>query len=266
MSPVRGLVDPISSYAPLELDPDRKFSCTHGSFTARPSCRLSSTLLGCRVADCVRAAQGAHGQHHPEIAAACRPLLLNACMCAAGSLTASGQPKARMGNITLKMLLDEGLVLPGENNLVSEYKGVTQLASLRPDGRIACIVRSPSSLAALRIGLQVVTGTGILRVVSGGTARSSLRISNPDSCTACIVRSLPSPAALCPGIQQELRTGAHVSPRVIGPDGRIACIVRSPHPARPAALGPGGRCSHKTRRLHRLHRALTLEPCCSQFG
>ena len=45
-----------------------------------------------------------------------------------------------MGNITLKMLLDEGLVLPGENNLVSEYKGVTQLASLRSDGRISCMV------------------------------------------------------------------------------------------------------------------------------
>ena len=58
----------------------------------------------------------------------------------AGSLSASGQPKPRMGNITLKMLLDEGLVLSGDNNLVSEYKGVTQLASLRPDGRIACLV------------------------------------------------------------------------------------------------------------------------------
>ena len=58
----------------------------------------------------------------------------------AGSLSGSGHPKPRMGNITLKMLLDEGLVLSGDNNLVSEYKGVTQLASLRPDGRIACMV------------------------------------------------------------------------------------------------------------------------------
>ena len=33
-------------------------------------------------------------------------------------------------------------MLAGENNLVSEYKGVTMLASLRADGRISCTVLS----------------------------------------------------------------------------------------------------------------------------
>ena len=57
----------------------------------------------------------------------------------------AGKPK--VGNISLKMLVEEGLVSPGENNLVSEYKGVTMLASLRADGRIACVVRPAAVLS-----------------------------------------------------------------------------------------------------------------------
>ena len=54
----------------------------------------------------------------------------------------AGQLRPKPGSISLKMLVEEGLVLAGENNLVSEYKGVTMLASLRADGRITCVVRA----------------------------------------------------------------------------------------------------------------------------
>ncbi len=45
------------------------------------------------------------------------------------------------GGITLKLLIDERIVLPGANVLSVEYKGATNVATLTADGRIECVVR-----------------------------------------------------------------------------------------------------------------------------
>jgi len=53
------------------------------------------------------------------------------------------RPKPRTGRgglITLKILMEEGLVEPGEDVLSVEYRGVTYLATLEPSGRIAFMV------------------------------------------------------------------------------------------------------------------------------
>jgi hypothetical protein len=42
----------------------------------------------------------------------------------------------RGGGITLRTLVEEGILAPGENVLTMEYKGTQQAASLAPDGRI----------------------------------------------------------------------------------------------------------------------------------
>lgn len=46
----------------------------------------------------------------------------------------------RGGLITLKLLIEEGLVEPGEDVLSVEYRGVTYLATLETTGRIVCTV------------------------------------------------------------------------------------------------------------------------------
>ncbi|KAK9843826.1 hypothetical protein WJX81_007876 [Elliptochloris bilobata] len=48
------------------------------------------------------------------------------------------------GGITLRLLIDEKIVAPGENVLSVEYKGATNLATLTPDGRIECVVNGQS--------------------------------------------------------------------------------------------------------------------------
>ena len=58
------------------------------------------------------------------------------------SLPSRGAGKSRAGGgITLKLLIDEKIVFPGENVLSVEYKGATNLATLTSDGRIECVVR-----------------------------------------------------------------------------------------------------------------------------
>ena len=42
----------------------------------------------------------------------------------------------------MKLLIEEGLLVPGENVLTSEYKGANMTASLNPDGRINYTVRA----------------------------------------------------------------------------------------------------------------------------
>lgn len=51
----------------------------------------------------------------------------------------TGKPRA--GGITLKLLIDEGILEPGENVLTVEYKSSMTSASLAGDGRIHCAVR-----------------------------------------------------------------------------------------------------------------------------
>lgn len=46
-------------------------------------------------------------------------------------------PRAAGGYVTLKKLLDAGLLQPGTDNLWCEYKGVRSVGSLTPEGRIS---------------------------------------------------------------------------------------------------------------------------------
>jgi hypothetical protein len=49
--------------------------------------------------------------------------------------------KARVGGgISLRVLLEEGMLRPGEGVLSVEYKGICTYADLLPDGKIACLV------------------------------------------------------------------------------------------------------------------------------
>ena len=60
---------------------------------------------------------------------------------AAGKSSAGGGRKGgRGGIITLKHLIDEGILQPGEDVLTVEYKGSTHVATLLSDGRIYCRV------------------------------------------------------------------------------------------------------------------------------
>lgn len=61
------------------------------------------------------------------------------------------------GGITLRLLIDEKIVQPGENVLSVEYKGATNLATLTPDGRIKCVVRSQRCTRDLGIGIKTRT-------------------------------------------------------------------------------------------------------------
>ena len=56
----------------------------------------------------------------------------------------TGKPRA--GGITLKLLIDEGILEPGENALTVEYKSSMTSASLAADGRIHCAVSHMCSL------------------------------------------------------------------------------------------------------------------------
>jgi hypothetical protein len=53
----------------------------------------------------------------------------------------AGKPRAG-GGITLGLLIDEGILAPGENCLTVEYKSSMTYATLMPDGRISCHVRA----------------------------------------------------------------------------------------------------------------------------
>lgn len=53
----------------------------------------------------------------------------------------AGKPRAG-GGITLGLLIDEGILAPGENCLTVEYKSSMTYATLMPDGRISCHVRT----------------------------------------------------------------------------------------------------------------------------
>ena len=59
----------------------------------------------------------------------------------------AGKPRA--GGITLKLLIDEGILEPGENVLTVEYKSSMTSASLAADGRIHCAVGLSPSLSLL---------------------------------------------------------------------------------------------------------------------
>ena len=68
--------------------------------------------------------------------------------------------KARAGGgITLRLLIEEGILAPGEDVLSVEYKSSMTYASLAPDGRIKCNVRlfSPHPLI---IGVALLMNTG----------------------------------------------------------------------------------------------------------
>jgi hypothetical protein len=59
-----------------------------------------------------------------------------------GPLSAKSKPaKPRKpggkAGITLRMLIEEGILEPGHDVLTVDYKGMTQVASLMPDGRIS---------------------------------------------------------------------------------------------------------------------------------
>ena len=58
----------------------------------------------------------------------------------------AGKPRAG-GGITLGLLIDEGILAPGENCLTVEYKSSMTYATLMPDGRISCHVRAHALLA-----------------------------------------------------------------------------------------------------------------------
>ena len=53
----------------------------------------------------------------------------------------TGKPRAG-GGITLRLLIDEGILQPGDNVLSVEYKSSMTYASLESDGRISCLVRA----------------------------------------------------------------------------------------------------------------------------
>ena len=57
----------------------------------------------------------------------------------AGGGFGAGKPRAG-GGITLRLLIEEGILSPGENVLTVEYKSQMTYATLMPDGRIACSV------------------------------------------------------------------------------------------------------------------------------
>ena len=57
----------------------------------------------------------------------------------AGGAPGAGKPRAG-GGITLRLLIEEGILSPGENVLTVEYKSSMTYATLMPDGRIACSV------------------------------------------------------------------------------------------------------------------------------
>lgn len=59
----------------------------------------------------------------------------------------AGKPRA--GGITLKLLIDEGILEPGENVLTVEYKSSITSASLAADGRIHCAVGLSPNLSLL---------------------------------------------------------------------------------------------------------------------
>ena len=56
-----------------------------------------------------------------------------------GANRCAGKPRAG-GGITLRLLIDEGILSPGENVLTVEYKSSITYATLMPDGRISCSV------------------------------------------------------------------------------------------------------------------------------
>jgi len=57
----------------------------------------------------------------------------------------AGKPRAG-GGITLRLLIDEGILQPGDNVLSVEYKSSMTYASLERDGRISCLVSNFSCL------------------------------------------------------------------------------------------------------------------------
>lgn len=57
----------------------------------------------------------------------------------------AGRPRVG-GGITLKLLIEEGLLQAGEGVLTSEYKGANMIANLNPDGRISYTVRTSAPL------------------------------------------------------------------------------------------------------------------------
>lgn len=71
------------------------------------------------------------------------------------SAVSDGAGKPRAGGITLKLLIDEGILEPGENVLTVEYKSSMTSASLAADGRIHCAV-SDTSLLFCAWELQVI--------------------------------------------------------------------------------------------------------------
>ncbi|CAL8469922.1 g9464 [Coccomyxa elongata] len=58
----------------------------------------------------------------------------------AAAVKRRGKPRAG-GGITLKLLIDEGVLQPGDNVLSVEYKSSMTYANLEPDGRISCFVQ-----------------------------------------------------------------------------------------------------------------------------
>ena len=67
-------------------------------------------------------------------------ILLRACLNLGMARPCAGKPRAG-GGITLGLLIDEGILAPGENCLTVEYKSSMTYATLMPDGRISCHVR-----------------------------------------------------------------------------------------------------------------------------
>lgn len=56
-----------------------------------------------------------------------------------GNTPKKKQPKAsgvRPGSVNLKVLIDEGILFPGEDVLSLEYRGIRETADLHGDGRI----------------------------------------------------------------------------------------------------------------------------------
>ena len=49
--------------------------------------------------------------------------------------------RTRPGGVSLMMLIDDGLLTPGTDNLLVEYKSMTSTGSLLPDGRITCTIK-----------------------------------------------------------------------------------------------------------------------------
>jgi Restriction Enzyme Adenine Methylase Associated len=79
-----------------------------------------------------------------------------------------GRLRARAVGITLKLLIDEGLLWPGENVLSVEYKGVVTLATLTNDGRIVAKCALPNRPSRCSHCEELKCCSGSFFCVSGG--------------------------------------------------------------------------------------------------